>query len=158
MAATASRSPASARAAASISLLVTPFMAETTTTMLLSRAAVAMISITLRMQEASATEVPPNFITRSGLLAFLRIGPRAARCFESPETDSAAFAVPFPRGALERLVILNLSWQLRNFRATQNASQVRLRWARPSVQNRQMEAGLDLKIQARDALQGLLDL
>src|SRR5207249_11433200 len=100
----------------------------------------------LQMQEASATEVPPNFITQSGFLAFLRIGPCAARCCESPKTDSEARAVPFPRGALERLVILNLSWQLRSFRAAHSFPCQAAPGARTSIQNGQMEAGLDLKI------------
>src|SRR5438445_5613898 len=75
IAATALRSPASDSVAASINRLVTPLMAETTTTTLLSRAPDRMISTTLLMQDASATEVPPNFITRSGFFRLLRVRP-----------------------------------------------------------------------------------
>jgi hypothetical protein len=42
-------------------------MAETTTTIEASALARVMISATRAMQEALPTEVPPNFITRSGV-------------------------------------------------------------------------------------------
>ena len=64
------RSPASERVAASINLLVTPLIAETTTKTLLSCAAARIISTTLPMQDAPATDVPPNFIIRSGFAPF----------------------------------------------------------------------------------------
>src|SRR5438477_6746802 len=64
------RSPASERVAASINLLVTPLIAETTTKTLLSCEAARIISTTLPMQDASATDVPPNFIIRSGFAPF----------------------------------------------------------------------------------------
>src|SRR5215470_11507682 len=47
--------------------MVTPLMADTTTTIELSREAWRTICATRAMQPASPTEVPPNFITRSGL-------------------------------------------------------------------------------------------
>ena len=56
-------SPASAWRAASISRLVTPLMAETTTTTGRDPAAALTISAARRMQLASPTDVPPNFIT-----------------------------------------------------------------------------------------------
>src|SRR5208337_1246763 len=43
--------------------LVTPLMAETTATHGVFRAAAATICAALAMQEASPTEVPPNFMT-----------------------------------------------------------------------------------------------
>jgi hypothetical protein len=51
--------------AASIKRSVTPLIAETTTTTALSRAALAEISAARAMQEASPTDVPPNFMTTS---------------------------------------------------------------------------------------------
>src|SRR6266705_1712068 len=60
------QSPASECAAAWINLLVTPLIAETTTKTLPSCEAARIISTTLPMHDASATDVPPNFITRSG--------------------------------------------------------------------------------------------
>src|ERR1700724_3043698 len=48
-------------------------MAETTTTSWLSALAARIISTTCAMQDASPTDVPPNFITRIGFL-------RSRRC------------------------------------------------------------------------------
>src|ERR1700693_4543222 len=47
-------------------------MAETTTTRSPSCVAALMMSATFSMQDASFTEVPPNFMTRKGFLAFAR--------------------------------------------------------------------------------------
>src|SRR5271156_2547087 len=47
-------------------------MAETTTTTSLSCVAALMMSATFSMQDASLTDVPPNFITRKGFLAVAR--------------------------------------------------------------------------------------
>ena len=69
-------SPASARRAASMSRLVTPLMAETTTTTEPSAAADFTIAAERAMQAASPTEVPPNFITRRG--GIRRVPSRAA--------------------------------------------------------------------------------
>ena len=52
------------------SLLVTPLIAETTATTGPSREASFTICATRAMQDASPTDVPPNFITRNGLLMF----------------------------------------------------------------------------------------
>ena len=60
------RFPDSACVAASINWLVTPLMAETTTTTLLSDAASRMISTTFSIEDTSPTDVPPNFMIRSG--------------------------------------------------------------------------------------------
>ena len=57
---------AAACAAASINWLVTPLMAETTITRSLSREASRMMSTTFLMADASPTDVPPNFMMRSG--------------------------------------------------------------------------------------------
>src|SRR5690348_8833989 len=51
-----------------MSRLVTPLMAETTTTTEPSDAAVLTIAAAREMQEASPTEVPPNFITQRGAI------------------------------------------------------------------------------------------
>ena len=75
MAATLSRSPASAREAASISLFVTPHIAETTTTRLLCREEDRMISTTRSMHSAFPTEVPPNFMIRRASVAFAQSPP-----------------------------------------------------------------------------------
>ena len=64
---TESQLPASDCVAASTSLLVTPLIAETTTTTSLSREAARMISSTFWIADASPTEVPPNFMIRSGV-------------------------------------------------------------------------------------------
>src|ERR1700751_1981615 len=58
-------SPASEKVAASIRRFGTPLIADTTTTTESSRAAVAQICAVRAMQEASPTEVPPNFMTTS---------------------------------------------------------------------------------------------
>src|SRR5580704_2797016 len=68
--------PSSDCRADSINWLVTPLIADTTTTTLLSREAAPTIRTTRSMQDASPTEVPPNFITRSCFLALLRSGLR----------------------------------------------------------------------------------
>src|SRR5439155_25424259 len=79
-------------------------MAETTTTTLLSRAADRMISTTLPMQDASATEVPPNLITRSGYFRLLRVRPwLGCAPKRSSETGLDALApLPFDGGVLRR--------------------------------------------------------
>src|SRR5215471_2975689 len=55
--------PDSAALAASISLLVTPLMAETTATHFPALAVSATICAARAIQAASPTDVPPNFIT-----------------------------------------------------------------------------------------------
>src|SRR5438067_11146459 len=79
-------------------------MAETTTTTLLSRAADRMISTTLLMQDAAATEVSPNFITRSGFFRLLRVR-RSLGCtptkYSEPGLDALAL-LPFEGGILTR--------------------------------------------------------
>ena len=61
-----SLSPASARWAASISRLVTPLIAETTTTTGLAPPPISRSRPRGAIQSASPTEVPPNFMTRRG--------------------------------------------------------------------------------------------
>src|SRR5256886_11709982 len=101
IAATASQSPASARAAASINLLVTPLIAETTTTRLLPRDAARMMSTTFRMQDASPTDVPPNFIIRSGSPTFPQVWLWIWQPWRTcPELHSEAAAVPSGDGIL----------------------------------------------------------
>src|SRR5947209_19751728 len=85
-------------------------MAETTTTTLLSRAADRMISTTLLMQDASATEVPPNFITRSGFFRLLRVRPwMGCTPTRSSETGLDALApLPFGGGILLEFTLLRI--------------------------------------------------
>src|ERR1700683_4123178 len=61
----ASASPVCARVAEAIKRLVTPLIAETTTTIEASRAPSTTIFAERAMHSASPIEVPPNFITRS---------------------------------------------------------------------------------------------
>src|SRR5580700_8238316 len=62
----ASASPVCARVAEAIRRLVTPLIADTTTTIEASRAPSTTILAERAMHSASPIEVPPNFMTRSG--------------------------------------------------------------------------------------------
>src|SRR3984957_2138363 len=109
-----SRSPASARVAASIRRLVTPLIAETTTKIEWSREASFTISHTRAMQDASPTEVPPNFMTCScffigikpGRVGFERVGKSPWRSLAAPKklyTSEASSAAPGHLGCVETI-------------------------------------------------------